>query len=976
MKRSSASLQHDLIYGHLDKNHAPAGLENPRLIHNDDSSMLAALRTELETADRFLFSVAFVSEDGLGMLRQQLVNFRGTGTIVTSTYLDFNTPDALRDLIALRNIRVRVIEDHAHHAKGYVFDHGDHVTAIIGSSNLTRHALISNEEWNLQFSTHRDGDIADQLNRAIHRQISHSVRLTHEWVDEYEKSRQQRVILTREDDSLIEVSPAGEKILPNAMQTEALENLQSVIDSGHKRAIVISATGTGKTILSAFAAQKLNPGKMLFVAHREQILRKAAEEFQRVFRCESSEIGIFAGSRRQTDRRFVFATVQLLSKKDYLTVLSPRLFDLVIVDEAHRAGSESYRAIIDHFRPGFLLGLTATPERTDGFNVFELFDYNVAYEIRLERAMEERMLVPFDYYGVADCTSPGGGSLGGFSGLSDLVAPERVHHIVNTLGDYSFARGTKGLIFCTSNTEATALAEQLNLHRVHGRRLRTLALSGSTSVEKREAAVRQLEDGKLDYLLTVDIFNEGIDIPAVNVVVLLRSTESAIVFTQQLGRGLRKAKKKTSLRVIDFIGNYANNYLIPIALTGDRSGSKDSVRDRLAATRHNAVAGGSTISFDRISTQRVIEALGKARLDGRREKRDAIAQLQFRLGTIPRLLDFETHNSLDPVVLAATDGKARNYWSLLHALKIVDEAPSASEAEFLNLVTQEFLNGKRPQELLLLRELLARRTVTRSECDALFGKHGVSANEFVCDTIARIFDLSWFPETGRKPFGNEGIASYDGKAFTINPHLHQLYLSYSQGHPEPSISFRAHLDDLIETGLHLNRARYQAGDQLIPGCMYTRKDVCRLLNWDKNNESTIYGYMTDKKTMTCPIFVTYHKDSDLPANLRYEDKLIDTSTMHWFSRSKRKLTSGEIRPIVSGEADLFLFVKREDSDGTNFHFLGKVHASDAKQTTKVSGDLGQVDIVSANLILEAPISQELFDRITTPTTDAAPTSRS
>ncbi|MEX3505739.1 DUF3427 domain-containing protein, partial [Corynebacterium sp. LK2510] len=750
--RSREGLRSALEHGFLEADHTQPHFENPYLISNNEiSTMLGVLREELESSDSFIFSVAFVSASGLGTIKQQLVEYGGTGVIITSDYLDFNDPDALRELLTLDNVEVRVMSGTQHHAKGYVFQHADHLTALIGSSNLTRNALTSNAEWNLQFSTHRDGDIADQVNRAVQWQREHSVPLTPEWIADYEQKRATRTVVRQEQP--LEVSDKSVRILPNAMQVEALEGLLKVREAGERRALVISATGTGKTILSAFAAKEFAPQRMLFLAHREQILRDAAQEFQRVFQCDAEDIGFFAGAQHDLDRRFTFATVQSLSRKENLSEISPRLFDLVIVDEVHRSGAETYQRVLNFFRPEFVLGITATPERTDGFNVFELFDYNVAYEIRLEGALENKMLVPFDYFGVSDYENARGFTITDDSSLIERVATERVDHIAEILRKYSFARGTKGLIFCSGNEEARLLSDALNSRRVHGRFLRTLALPGTTSIDAREEAVASLEKGELDYLLTVDIFNEGIDIPPVNVVVMLRATESPIVFTQQLGRGLRKSRDKSSLRVIDIIGNYANNYLIPIALTGDNSGSKDQIGEVIRKTRRRAIAGNSTISFDRVSMGRIVESLQKARLTDRRAKRTAILDLTYRLGKIPQIKDFENHGSMDPWVLSTTDSKAKNYWTLLKELNFVEVAPSPLEDAFLSLVSIEFMNGKRPQELMLLRQLLDHREVSISEFRNYLESQGLDSSDAVVQSLERIFSLEWFPSASIKRFG-------------------------------------------------------------------------------------------------------------------------------------------------------------------------------------------------------------------------------
>lgn len=966
-KRTIESLERDIRHGFIDESFISQKLENPELINNADANtMYEALKNELDFADSYIFSVAFVTEDGIGTIKQQLVEFEGPGTIITSAYQDFNEPAAFRELLALNNVDVFVIDDYVHHAKGYIFNHGDHTTALVGSSNLTRYALMVNQEWNLRVSTHRDGDIASQLNAGIVQHLEKAVPLTDEWIAQYERRRANRKVVFTETQP-IEVSPAGERILPNKMQVEALENLDAVVQSGKKRALVISATGTGKTILAALATRQINPERTLFIAHREQILSKAAEEFAKVLEIDGSQIGFFVGNRRETDKQVVFATVQSLSRPENLADISPLQFDLIVIDEVHRSGAGSYQAILDHFRPKFALGLTATPERTDGFNVFELFGYNVPYEIRLEGALENRMLVPFDYYGVTDYESAQG-SIGDKSTLEDLVAAKRVDYIAETLQNYSFTQGTKGLVFCSSNEESRLLAEALSTREVHGRQLRTISLSGANTIEQREQAVRQLENGELDYIFTVDIFNEGIDIPSANVIVLLRSTKSSIVFTQQLGRGLRKHTGKHSLRVIDFIGNYANNYLIAVALTGNKSGRKPQILDDLSDARPKA--GTSTISFDKVSASRVIESLKKARISNLRAKRDAVADLKYRLGRIPQLIDFVYHDSFDPTLLCSTDAKTRNYWSLLHRLKEVSVKPTDEQSAFLTFLSSELLNGKRPQELLLLRTLLElgpNSTLSDSHYAAVLKdwSPGLDCSEHAVRTVEKILNLNWFSKAAQERYGDQPLVTRENGIFRLGQRFSELYFSYDSDHPTPEISFRAHVDDLIRTGLEVNRRTYEKSDQFLLGKTYTRKDAARLLNWKVNKESTIYGYQVDPETDSCPIFVTYHKDADITASVRYEDAFLDRSTMRWFTRHGRTLKSKEIQPIINGDASLHLFVKREDADGQDFYYLGQADAR-SPQEHHMPGNKAdeKLDVVTMDLALGQPVPTPLFRLLT------------
>ena len=344
-----------------------------------------------------------------------------------------------------------------------------------------------------------------------------------------------------------------------------------------------------------------NPERVLFVAHTEQILRKAAEEFALVLDLDESDIGFLSGQHQDFDTRFLFATVQSLSRPYNLKELHRDAFDYIVIDEVHRSGAESYRKVIDYFTPGFLLGLTATPERTDGFDIYELFHWNVAFEIRLQAALNAKMLVPLHYYGISDYSW-----ITDHTSLENRLNDERLDFITTNLEIYGFARDVKGLIFCSSNEESHLLAEKLNSRSVHGRLLRTRALSGEHSITEHEAAIEALASGELDYLITVNIFNEGIDIPPLNQIVMMRGTESSIIFTQKLGRGLRKAEGKDHLRVLDFIGNYENSYLIPVALSGDHSGNKDNLREIVGGGDTPFLPATSTVNFDRIASSRIL----------------------------------------------------------------------------------------------------------------------------------------------------------------------------------------------------------------------------------------------------------------------------------------------------------------------------------------------------------------------------------
>ena len=947
----------DTTFGFIDAATESNQLFHPTLISNEDeNTMLRAIRQELQRCERFVISVAFVTTGAIALLKQALLEFQGSGVIVTSTYLDFNSPEMFRELLSLDDVAVFIHPGSSggFHAKGYVFSQANTTTAIVGSSNLTSRALLQNLEWNLKFSALPDGDITGQLRDAIERQLEASQELTADWIDTYEEAYVQNSRTLVEDhpsalDS--DALKASQRIYPNTMQIEALEAISEVRESGERRAVVISATGTGKTILAALDVRAVNPMRMLFVVHREQILDRAMEEFGRILDIDPGSFGKFVGPRCEIDKGHVFATIQSLSKPAVLETIDRGHFDYILIDEVHRAGAESYRRLIDWFRPKFLLGLTATPERTDDFNVFGLFDDNVPYEIRLQAALEAEMLVPFHYYGVTDYVESDGTTVDETSNLTRLVAPERVSYLVEAIRKYGHVGPTRGLMFCSRRDEAYEISRLLNNYPVNGTKLRTHVLTGTDSVQSRNDTVTRLESGDLDYILTVDIFNEGIDIPAINQVIMLRQTQSSIIFTQQLGRGLRKSPGKDHLRVIDFIGNYSNNYLIPIALMGDSSLNKDVIRRKLIhADQAGTISGLSSVNFDRVSRDRILLSLTNTSLDSMSNIKSAFNALTHRLGRPPLLLDFARFDSADPVVVAT---KSKNYWGLLNKFKAESSVPSDAEAEFLNFLSTELLNGKRPHELLLLELLLQSDSVSRDDYRSLLQSHDCTSDDRTIDSVQRIMSLNFFTSTEQKKYGGQPIINFENNFFSLSQRSKDLLRA--------SEVLGVHVDDVIATGLYLARHRYHRSGTLQIGKLYSRKDVCRLLNWKSNEYSTMYGYKVDYFSNTCPIFVTYHKADHVTESTRYEDEFLSPSTLKWFTKSKRTLKSPDVQPIIGGAIPLHVFVKKDDAHGADFYYLGQAKSRAAIQT-KMAGDGGaELDVVITNLDLVAPLDDGLFE---------------
>ncbi|WP_427384275.1 DUF3427 domain-containing protein [Janibacter sp. G56] len=945
--------QFDIDFGYVSGSaHAPRRY-NPRLVLNADGTTVEhALLEELRRCEAFTFSVAFISPSAIAQLKQHLYDFDGKGRIITSDFLAFNQPEAFAELLKLRehaDIDVRRHTAYGFHPKGYIFEQGPSVTAMIGSSNLTSQALSRNHEWNLKVSAARGSDLAAQIDRLLEEQLEGSEPLTTEWVDEYARTF---VAPPRRGPMPALPAPAEvpTHVLPNTMQQDALLALDLARAEGANRAIVISATGTGKTILSALDVRSVAPRRMLFLVHREQILDRTVEEYRRVLGGPPSDFGKLTGNAHEGDRRYVFATIQTFSQPQVLASVPRDAFDYVIIDEAHRAGSPTYQRVIDHLDPAFLLGMTATPERTDGFNVFELFDYCVPYEIRLHHALEAEMLSPFHYYGVSDITYEDGRTTSETTDLSLLITPERVRFLVEVLEKYGQAGVAPcGLIFCSRKEEARALAAALNGHTLNGLPLRTVALTGDDPISLREQRVAQLQAGELDYLLTVDIFNEGVDIPRINQVVMLRQTQSAIIFVQQLGRGLRLAKGKDYLVVIDVIGNYTNNFLIPIALFGDESLNSESLREKLNETLEGGVLPGlSSVSFDEVSRDRILRSIETTTLDDMRRLKAALEAMQRRVGGIPKLWDFHRFESVDPILLAT---KVEHYPGLVQRLLKVDVGMSPRAARALSLLSHEVLAAKRLHEFVVLRLLIERSSVTRRQIAAAFVAEGLGSGEAVVQAALDTFTLRGYAASDVKRYA-EPLVVVHGDDVRLTDSFRADLVS--------SERLQSEVDDLLITGQALTRARYRLDVPFTTGLQYSRRDAARILGWPRSTASTIYGYKTDRSRNVCAIFVTLHKSVDVDASTAYEDALLDETSMRWFSRSRRTLASDEVKAIVDRDVDVHVFVKKDDV-GSDHYYLGMATAHDAFETTMADKNGVPLQVVTMTLRFAEAISQGLYD---------------
>ena len=940
--------------------------------------MQAFLERELSKCDRFIISVAFISKSGLASLKQTLLELEARGIpgkILTTDYLTFTEPSALRALSKYKNVEVKLFRCDKNirgfHTKGYLFFKEKVVSITIGSSNLTGNALAVNKEWNTCYAVEDDASLYKSVIEDFESlwNSSNAFLVTDAILDEYsliyfEQKRiareLQRQKIALEKDAVIHNSKkvSFDQILlePNSMQLEFVQKLNEIRAMGEHRALLISATGTGKTYAAAFALREINPKRALFLVHREQILRKAIESFKNVFG-ETKTFGLYSGTSQETDRDFVFATMQTMAT--HFLEFTKQEFQVIVVDEAHRVGAESYQKMMNYFNPDLWIGMTASPDRGDKFDVYAAFDHNIAHEIRLQEAMRLNLLCPFHYYGITDIFVDGEEKEK--RDFARLVCNDRVDFIIQKAEyfDHSGKR-VKGLAFCSSLEESKELSKKFN-----ERGYRTVALSGADSQDAREMAVNRLEqddrDGGLDYIFTVDIFNEGIDIPQVNQILMLRPTESPIIFVQQLGRGLRKAENKEFVMILDFIGNYSNNYMIPIALSGDRTYNKDNIR-RYVRQGVKALEGASTIHFDEIARKRIYESIDSANFSEMKLIKECYKNLKYKLGRIPNLMDYEEYGEID-VMRIFENASLGSYHKFLTKVEKDEYSVKFSpiEEKYLEYVSTKFANGKRLHELLILDDLLngGYSSVMSRMMNTMRNKFGIAVNEKTCKNVKNILTGQFASGAAKDTFAEVVFIESNGSDFSISSKFQKLL---------ENDEFHRQISEVVKFGLFRNHKYFSHRYKDTSFCLYekyTYEDVCRLLDWEKSEVSLNIGvYKYDKNTQTYPVFINYEKNDDISATTRYEDRFVDERTLIAISKSGRTSKSEDVKAAVQADErgikmDLFVRKNKDDHTSKEFYYLGRLHAT-GKTTDFVMPETTKT-AVEITYSLETPVRQDIYE---------------
>lgn len=929
----------------------------PQIIYNDynsGSNLLVELLQELQTCKRFYFAIAFITQSGLICLKECLKLLQEkniTGDILTTDYLYFNQPKALQELQQYPNLNIRIYTKENFHIKGYIFEQNDYYTLIVGSNNLTQTALKANKEWSLKINSLANGALINNTLSQFQQMWQESLPLTDIWLKQYATKYHSLQKLKRQFATAQENISTND-IAPNKMQQEALTALAKLQQDNKHKALLISATGTGKTYLSAFAVKKANPKRLLFLAHREQILKQACKTFAKII--PDIQYGILSANHKDFHKPYLFATINMLSKEENLTQFTPTHFDYIIIDETHRAGASSYLKILNYFQPQFLLGMTATPERTDGFDIYQLFDHNIAYEIRLNQAMQENLLCPFHYFGITDITVDDQ-EINDNSTFNDLTTDARVTHIINQSKYYGFSgERLRGLIFCSQIEEAQILSQKFN-----ERGFNTIALSGKDSQETRTNAIHKLEQKErstgLDYIFTVDIMNEGIDIPAINQIIMLRPTKSAIIFVQQLGRGLRKYPQKDYVVILDFIGNYQNNFMIPIALSGDTSYNKDNIR-HYVTEGNRFIFGSSTIHFDKVARQKIYQAIDSAKLSDTALLKNEYLQLKQKLGKIPSIFDFSQFGSID--ILKFLD-KFKTYHNFLQKYdKDYTIRFNTIQEEILYFISYRFAKGKRIHELIALKLLLKNTPHLLIDIEQILTtKYHQELTEQIKVSLIRNLTNLFTISNEQAKFSNCIFIKESDNDYIIS----DIFKSVLQDE-----KFYFQINEILDFALKRYQKYYQhkyKNTNLVLYQKYTYEEVCYLLNWpQKINPNAMAGYFYEKTTHTMPVFINYITPDK--KRVDYTNEFLSNTLITAYSKSNRKLDSSDAKHIYNAKEEqnkLYLFVRKpsEDKEAKEFYFLGEITAQGKPEfAPKYNG-------FKILYKLDTPVRADIFDYLTT-----------
>ena len=898
-----------------------------------DLKFIDKLKKNIDTCKAFYFSVSFIKKPGLRLISSNIeaALARGAkGRVITSTYQNFTDVDSLVWFYDLQtrypqSFDCRLDRECFHdvygnavgfHSKGYLFEFKGYNELLVGSSNITVYALLKNIEWDVSII---EGNIKQEeaLTYAAAKKEfdvlwERTLPLSRDLIEEY-KTRLYYSIERWDMDYEI----ANSQYKPNYMQRRALKELNRIRAMGATKALTVAAAGSGKTFLAAFDALNFNPRRLLYIVHEGSILMKSFETFQKVFGSDRT-YGIYNKDYKEFDADFVFSTNVTMANS--LELFDRHTFDYIILDECHHATAETYQKIIRYFEPQFLLGITATPERMDGEDVFSLFDQNIPYELRLRDAIMNGLVVPFKYYGIRDeLIEYGIKETKGHKFVEKFSDEKHCEFIYQMIEKHRLpGQKLKALAFCRDISHAIRMSQAMEDYYV------TRYLTGRNSVGERVRAYKDLQDDSadLEILFTVDILNEGVDIPGVNMVLFLRPTDSQTIFIQQLGRGLRKYEGKQFVTVLDFIGNdYKRSVQIAFAL-GSLSENFVVEKKLIAALVKDNFASlglaefGVEIHLDDLSQKEILSYIDEVNFNRKRYLAQDYENFKkyISASSYPRHVDY-LNNDYAPDLIKFMQSKIdsrknSSYYGFLNAIG-EENLPAFDDrqAAFVKYVS-EMLPVVRPYEYLIIQKLVFSA-----------GKEKLSEVRRHVQVNAKIFEQAAFDHALHYMLATDFFTLKDGELSLSNVSL--------------DVEMDEYLRDLIDYGLGKYDVDFSKSDgkgRFLLWAKYRKEQVQQLLlnNPKDIMKGTTYGEIVY-------IYVTIVKGKSVKEELKYEDGYLDPDTFRW--ETEAHISDERLNELKNSKEAHFFVRKVNNEDGIQlpFTYIGAGKLEYIENSKKANG---------------------------------------
>lgn len=906
--------------------------KNVKFISNNIDEMYHIIKKNLLKCKSFKLSVPFISFGGYQLFASifnNLNNKQIKGQILITTYQDFIDPKIIEKFLQHNLFEIKIVDpstiinqtiSYNEYPNFWIFEFDDHYSVLPGLASLTEKTLKNNIEQPYLTKEKKIDDIVNEFN-SIWNNIK---ELNSSFILDY-KNRYYlwKKSLNLQNQKLLN---QDRKIEPNTIQVEALNNLNNIRTRGSNKALVIAATGVGKTFLAAFDVKNVNPQRTLFIVHREEILKKAKESFELI---TNKKCSLYNGTNKDISGEIIFASIQTLTR--HCQTFLKNTFDYIIVDEVHHIGAKSYQNVVNYFETKFLLGMSATPERSDGFDVFGFFDNEIAIDVRLKKAIDANVIVPFHYFGITDIEEASLDNMDIDKTDIDKIAKKlminkRVEHIIRQIQTYGFD-GTKMhcLGFCINKEHAIYMAKAFNEYGIISE-----ALTSDTPNDIRKNIISRFENENdpLSVIFSVDIFNEGVDIPKVNLVLLLRPTESSIIFTQQLGRGLRKSDNKSFLTVLDFIGNHNKIYLIPYALmTINQTFNEQMFLEQI---KNNFSAFSNVhIEFEEIAKEKILKSIGDINFTNEKFLKQEYYDFKKILDNKPILFMMEYLIEGSPDLIKIIK-KYKSYLSFVAKVEN-DEIISSvlSNKIFVQYLEyfSSFLPLRRINEFAILYEIVKNNLDSIDSAKAKEIISGYISGIDYSSTIHALKNLNY-------EFLNDAqIKKQEYRIFNYTNNVYQLDQNFIK--IINNSEYRKFILDCLDYGINKYLQDFGKTNYNKPFLKlhqtYSMKDVALCINYaNKTSAFSMQGVFFVNNNFY--FFVDLYKKESTKESLKYNDGIDINSRdiFYWESQNSTSQSSQIGQRIINHKKlgiDIHMFVRKYDlikNQTQPYYYLGKV----------------------------------------------------